>query len=152
MTVAQAGLIATWHYDGAWAVYDLDSAQPLLDRLASYHSVTSDQTLIGFCCTGIAARVPGMTEEPGILDVGMGMDPALVGQGHGAAFGATVLSYLTLRHPGQALRAAVQDWNTRSLRLTRRLGSKDAGEIVVHQGGRPVTYRVVVTCSAAPSG
>jgi hypothetical protein len=29
----------------------------------------------GFCCVGEAARVPGMTEEPPTVDVGMGMDP-----------------------------------------------------------------------------
>jgi ribosomal-protein-alanine N-acetyltransferase len=85
-----------------------------------------------------------MTEESATVDIGMGMDPAQVGRGYGAAFGQTVLNYLSESHPSRALRAVVQSWNERSLRLTRRLGFEDAGELTVVQGGRPVAYRVVV--------
>jgi len=72
------------------------------------------------------------------------MDPALVGQGHGTAFGAAVLSYLADEHPGLTLRVAVQSWNARSLGLARRLGFAEAGELTAMQGGRPVTYRVLM--------
>lgn len=143
MTTDEAELVATWRYDGAWSVYDLDSPQSLLDDLSCYHSAVMDEGLIGFCCTGIAARVQGMTEESGVLDVGLGMDPALVGRGDGAAFGQAVLSYLSTEAPDQTLRAVIQDWNARSLALARRLGFTDAGELVVVQRGRPVTYRVL---------
>lgn len=144
MTADEAEVIATWRYSGEWSTYDLDTPTPLLDDLASYQSVVLDQRLIGFCCTGAAARVPGITEEPATLDVGMGMDPAQVGRRHGAVFGRAVLNYLSTSHPGQALRAVVQDWNERSLRLTHRLGFEDAGELTVAQRGRSVVYRVVV--------
>jgi RimJ/RimL family protein N-acetyltransferase len=144
MTAPEAALVATWHYDGEWSVYDLDSSQPLLDGLANYHSLFAGERLIGFCCTGSAARIPGITEEPGTLDVGMGMDPTQVGRGYGAAFGEAVLGYLSMRYPGQTLRAVVQEWNERSLRLTRRLGFVDTGEATVLQCGEPVTYRVVI--------
>ncbi len=101
--------------------------------------------LIGFCCIGVEARIPGMPEQPEILDVGLGMDPALVGRGAGATFGETVLRYLTERHPGKALRAVVQSWNERSLRLTRRMGFEDIGELTTVQSDQPVSYRVVMT-------
>ncbi|WP_319436091.1 GNAT family protein [Mycobacterium sp. RTGN5] len=143
MTAGEAELVATWQYDGDWSIYNLDSAESILDDLACYHSVLEHARVLGFCCTGVAARVPGMTEEPGILDVGLGMDPALVGQGHGAAFGAAVLRYLAAQDPDQTLRAVIQDWNVRSLRLTRRLGFSDVGQLVVHLSDQPVTYRVL---------
>lgn len=73
----------------------------------------------------------------------MGMHPRLVGRGNGARFGETILDYLDVRYPGATLRAVVQSWNERSLKLTHRLGFQDAGEHVSVQGGRPVTYRVV---------
>ena len=120
MTADEAGLIATWRYRGEWSVYDLGSPQPMLDDLASYYSGLAGRTLIGFCCIGEAVRVPGMTKEPATLDVGMGMDPAQVGRGNRTVFGRAVLNYLSTAHPGQALRAVVQRWNERSLRLTRR--------------------------------
>jgi RimJ/RimL family protein N-acetyltransferase len=143
MTAGEAQLIAIWQYDGDWSVYNLDSAGSLLDDLSCYHAVLADERLVGFCCTGIAARVPGIADEPGILDVGMGMDPALVGQGHGAALGSAVLSYLTAHHPNQTMRVVIQSWNARSLRLARQLGFADAGELVVLQRGLRVTYRVL---------
>ena len=103
----------------------------------------NSEELIGLCCIGIEARIAGMNEDSAILDVGMGMNPQLVGRGNGAQFGETVLQYLDLHHSGVTLRAVVQSWNERSLRLTRRLGFQEAGELIAIQGGRPVTYRVV---------
>lgn len=99
MTVDEAERVATWRYSGDWSVYDLASAQPLNEDPNSYYAVVAGQKLVGFCCIGEAARVPGMPETPGTLDVGMGMDPTLVGRGHGAAFGRTVLSYLAENTP-----------------------------------------------------
>jgi hypothetical protein len=58
-------------------------------------------------CIGDAARVPGMTTEPATVDVGMGMDPGQAGRGYGAAFGQTVLKYLSQSHPSGTLRAVV---------------------------------------------
>ncbi|WP_445168054.1 GNAT family N-acetyltransferase [Mycolicibacterium sp. Dal123E01] len=144
MTTDQAELVSTWQYDAQWSVYNLDSAQSLIADLACYHAVVADERLIGFCCTGTAARVPGMTEDSSILDIGVGMEPALTGQGHGAAFGDAVLRYLSTHRPGQTLRAVVQQWNARSLALARRLGFADTGELTTTQGGRPATYRVLI--------
>lgn len=143
MTVREAVDVANWRYGGDWSVYDLAAPKPILDNLSSYYTVVSGEDLIGFCCIGIEARVAGMKAHPAILDVGMGMNPQLVGRGNGARFGEIVLQYLDRRHPGMTLRAAVQAWNERSLRLTRRLGFEDAGELITVQGGRSVSYRVV---------
>lgn len=147
MTREDAERVARWRYRGAWSVYDLPSAEPILDALTDHHAVVAADTLIGFCCTGDAARVPGLAVEPHMLDVGLGMDPSLVGRGQGTAFGWAVVRHLALRHPGRSMRAAVQSWNQRSLRLTQRLGFADEGVLTAGQGGRPVSYRIL----AAPS-
>jgi ribosomal-protein-alanine N-acetyltransferase len=143
MVVDEAADVAAWRYGGDWSIYDLSTSQPLLDNLPSYYTVVNRAELIGFCCIGIEARIAGMDEDPATLDVGMGMNPQLVGRGNGAQFGEIVLQYLDVHHPGVTLRAVIQSWNERSLRLTRRLGFQDAGELIAVQGGRPVTYRVV---------
>jgi len=82
-----------------------------------------DGPLLGFCCAGEEARVPGLAEVPGVLDVGVGMDPARVGAGHGAEFGAAVLAHYRATTGATRLRAVVQSWNERSLRTTRAIGS-----------------------------
>jgi [ribosomal protein S18]-alanine N-acetyltransferase len=143
MTAEDARQIAQWQYEGRSAVYNLPSAEPLLDDLADYLAVTSASRLVGFCCTDDAARVPGMSAEAHTLDVGFGMEPALVGQGHGHVFGGAVLVFVTSTHPGMKLRAVVQDWNQRSARLLHRLGFVDVGELTVLQAGEHVRYRVV---------
>jgi hypothetical protein len=37
MTADEAERVATWRFSGDWSIYDLGSAQPLIDDLASYH-------------------------------------------------------------------------------------------------------------------
>jgi [ribosomal protein S18]-alanine N-acetyltransferase len=139
--------VAAWHYRGGWSVYDLPSAQALLDDLDSYHVFTAvdADAVVGFCCTGAAARVPELVEDPLFVDVGLGMDPRMVGRGYGAVFGEAVLSHVKGEYPGRRLRAVIQSWNERSLRTTRRLGFTDAGELGCVQHGEQVNYRVVVT-------
>lgn len=143
MSADDAADVAAWRYEGDWSVYDLSTSEPLLSNLSSYYAVVDGDMLIGFSCIGIEARIAGINGDPAILDVGMGMDPRLVGRGNGVRFGQTVLRYLDAHHPGVTLRAVVQSWNERSLRLTRRLGFQDACELITVQGGQPVIYRVV---------
>ena len=46
--------------------------------------------------------------------------------------------------PDRPLRAVVQGWNERSLRLARGLGFRDAGTHQCVQDGKPVTYVLLV--------
>jgi ribosomal-protein-alanine N-acetyltransferase len=144
MTDADAGAVASWRYTGDWSIYNLASQRELVNELACYRSVFLDTELIGFCCVGQAARVPGLPADAEAVDVGMGMKPTLVGRGNGQSFGQAVLRDLDAVHPNGTFRAVVQAWNTPSLQLSRRLGFGDAGQLTVIQGGRPVAYRVVV--------
>jgi GNAT superfamily N-acetyltransferase len=143
MTEHDARRVAAWRYDRRWSVYDLPSAQAILDDLANYFAVTSGTRLVGFCCVGEAARVPGLTADPAVVDIGLGMEPDLVGLGHGVPFGQAALTYLTEAYPDKQFRAAVQAWNEPSLRLTRQLGFDDEGELTTIQAGHPVEYRIL---------
>ena len=132
--------IATWAYDGRWAVYDSDGGR--LDPAMGYWAVAEGgldaDRLVGFACLGEDARVPGLAEVEGVLDVGVGMRPDLVGQGRGPEFATTVLDFAATRGAGR-LRAVVQDWNERSLRLVVQLGFRRTG---THPVG-DVTYVVL---------
>src|SRR5919112_1793756 len=143
LTPADLEDIAGWRYDDRWAVYDSDGP---LDPGLGYWAVVDDvpsgdgtaERLVGFGCLGEDARVPGLTEADGVLDVGVGMRPDLVGQGLGPDFATTVLDFARQRGATR-LRAVVQDWNTRSLRLVERLGFVRTG---MHPVG-DVTFVVV---------
>lgn len=117
--------IATWAYDGPWAVYDSDG---VLDPGLGYWAVVEDGTdrLVGFACLGADARVPGLAEVAGVLDLGVGMRPDLVGQGRGRELATCVLGFAAGRG-ARRVRAVVQDWNVRSARLLAGLGFDRTG-------------------------
>ena len=139
LTPADLDDIAGWRYDDRWAVYDSDGPlDPELGYWAVVEGSRANERLVGFGCLGEDARVPGLPEADGVLDVGVGMRPDLVGQGRGPAFATTVLDFAHARGATR-LRAVVQDWNTRSLRLVERLGFVRVG---THDVG-DVTFVVV---------
>lgn len=139
LTPADLDDIAGWRYDDRWAVYDSDGPlDPELGYWAVVEGSRENERLVGFGCLGDDARVPGLPEADGVLDVGVGMRPDLVGQGRGPEFAATVIDFAHARGATR-LRAVVQDWNIRSLRLVERLGFVRVG---THDVG-DVTFVVV---------
>jgi len=139
LTPADLDDIAGWRYDDRWAVYDSDGPlDPELGYWAVVEGSRENERLVGFGCLGEDARVPGLPEADGVLDVGVGMRPDLVGQGRGPEFATTVLDFAHARGATR-LRAVVQDWNIRSLRLVERLGFVRVG---THDVG-DVTFVVV---------
>ena len=139
LTPADLDDIAGWRYDDRWAVYDSDGPlDPELGYWAVVEGSRENERLVGFGCLGDDARVPGLPEADGVLDVGVGMRPDLVGQGRGPEFATTVLDFARARGATR-LRAVVQDWNIRSLRLVERLGFVRVG---THDVG-DVTFVVV---------
>lgn len=134
MTADDGESVALWRYPGPWAVYD--STGPL-DPAEGYWTVVDDcGDLAGFACFGVEARVPGLAEQPGTLDVGVGMRPDLTGQGQGAPFAEAVLAHAREVAGARRARAVVQQWNERSLRLLRRLGFEETGTHDVPQQGQ----------------
>jgi ribosomal-protein-alanine N-acetyltransferase len=126
LTAEQGEAMAQWRYPGPWSVYDVTGT---IDPAEGFWAVLDDADgeVAGYACFGVEARVPGLEERPGVLDVGVGMRPELTGQGRGKAFAEAVLSHGTTVTGTRRLRAVVQEWNERSRRLLARLGFAEAG-------------------------
>jgi [ribosomal protein S18]-alanine N-acetyltransferase len=149
LTAADASQIATWQYEGQWRTYDSRPEDGLLSAEAGYQAVVDPASgaLVGYICTGAEARVPGLAEKAGVIDVGAGMRPDLAGSRIGSEFGAAVLGHIAA-HAGTGdfrLRAVVLDWNERSLRFCSRLGFRRVGTHSVEQDGRQNTYVLLET-------
>jgi RimJ/RimL family protein N-acetyltransferase len=125
LTIEQGEQMAQWRYPGPWAVYD--SSGPIDPAEGFWAVVDEAGGVAGFACFGVEARVPGLEERPGVLDVGVGMRPDLTGQGRGAEFAAAVLEHGRTASGAARLRAVVQEWNERSRRLLRGLGFEETG-------------------------
>ncbi|WP_405168200.1 hypothetical protein [Nocardia sp. NBC_01499] len=72
------------------------------------------------------------------------MEPRWVGRGHGSHFGSAVLSQIHREQPSTPVRVAIQQWNTRSRKLVRRLGFVEREQHKCVQNGRLVTYVVAI--------
>lgn len=94
--------IEVWRAEGPWSVYDSDG--PLDPDLGYWAVEGGDGRLAGFGCLGEEARVPGLAEVEGVVDVGVGMRPDLVGRGSGVRFASAFLdfaaeTYVVLERP-----------------------------------------------------
>ena len=125
LTPEQGEEMARWAYPGPWAVYDV--GEPLDPAEGFWAVAGEDSEVVGFACFGVEARVFGLEERVGVLDVGVGMRPELTGQGLGRGFAEAVLDHGRAVTGAARLRAVVQDWNQRSRRLLVGLGFEETG-------------------------
>ena len=144
--------ITTWCYDPPYDLYDQEPVHlaGLLNPDYRYHQVLDEiGNLVGFCCYGLDAQVPGGEYHEKfheVLDVGVGMRPELTGQGLGETFVAEILDYGRTTYCPEEFRVSVAAFNKRSLKTFQKLGFKIQGsfmrelvEIEFHQMVKPVT-------------
>jgi RimJ/RimL family protein N-acetyltransferase len=128
LSVEEAERPLGWRYPEPFATYD---AEGPLGRDRGYFAVEAEHgELVGYGCVGAEARVPGVEEEPGTVDVGYGMRPDLVGRGLGREFVGAVLAHVAEAHPTARLRMSILGWNVRSRRV-----AEAHGFVVVAQAG-----------------
>jgi ribosomal-protein-alanine N-acetyltransferase len=128
--VAEADLPALvgWSYELPYDIYDLGSDLGfMLDPALRYSAVRRDGDLIAYSCIGADARVPGLDAAPGTDDLGFGLHPGLVGQGHSRTVLPWLLGALGDQIVGDHLRVVILEWNIRSLKAYRRVGFRDVG-------------------------
>lgn len=130
ITYAEAREVLTWRYPGLPTLYN-PSADELEDDIAvlltpvyNYYAARSAQgLLVGFCCYGSDAQVPG--GEYGLrnaVDVGLGMNPELTGRGLSHSFLAAILDWGRHCFIPDFYRATVAASNLRSLSMFARAG------------------------------
>ena len=128
LTRDDAQTIAEWRYDGPYSLYDVDDPERLLSAKYEYYAAFGDDDeLVGYCCFGEDARVPGLEEEAGVLDVGVGLRPDLTGIGLGGPFLREVCRFGgELREPVR-FRVAIADFNRRAQLVASALGFEREG-------------------------
>jgi [ribosomal protein S18]-alanine N-acetyltransferase len=131
LTHAERTAIASWRYPGPYSTYDFDDASALA---RDHRAVTDAGELIGYCCFGEPARVPGTPAQPGTLDIGYGMAPDRVGRGDGSRFVAAIIGFASERWDHRRFRISVLAWNTRSRKVAARNGFVDGSTINSDEG------------------
>jgi RimJ/RimL family protein N-acetyltransferase len=140
LTDTDGQAIASWRYEGRDATYNALTV-PTQDQ--GIWAVEDAGELVGSCCFGSEARVPGVEAEEGTLDIGYGLRPDLVGLGNGRAFVEAILASGTERFAPERLRLLILDWNMRSRKVAEACGFIEERRIESTEGSFLVMLRTV---------
>jgi len=130
ITAVEAREVLNWRYPGLPTLYNPapdeleDDIEVLLTPAYNYYAARSAEgLLVGFCCYGADAQVPGGDYSlRSAVDVGLGMNPALVGHGLSHGFLAAILDWGRQRFEPDYFRATVAAVNLRSQGMFSRAG------------------------------
>ena len=125
MTEMDARAVLAWQYRPPFAYYNNDpnhlekDIRDWSDPEKAYFSIVCDQgALIAYCCFGAEAQVPGgLYEGDGVIDVGAGMRPDLMGTDLAQAMLETVLVWAKSVFSPLQFRVTVATFNRRVIRL-----------------------------------
>ena len=128
-----ADQIATWQYEAPYSIYNpsMKDISALLEPNNRYYSVQHESgRLFGYCCFGREATVPGgeyTFSEPDVVDVGLGMNPELVGNGLGKVFVEAILQFAATAFKPSRFRVTIAEFNLRSQKVFLGLGFTKTG-------------------------
>jgi hypothetical protein len=120
LTIEDGLDLAGWSRPGAWHIEDaLEAPEP--DE-GYWAVVDSTDTLLGFCCVGAAARVPGAPQDDYVIDVAIGIRPQLAGRGWSGELGRVAVRYAASVALDRRLRTTVPDWNEAGRHAAKQAG------------------------------
>jgi ribosomal-protein-alanine N-acetyltransferase len=136
---ADALAISAWRYPGPYSTYNVAE---MYSSERGVWAVDRGSELVGYCCFGPEARVPGVDEQEGTLDVGYGMDPELVGRGFGRSFVGAILDFALAEFAPKRFRLLILGWNQRSAKVARALAFQEEGMVRSVAGDFLVMVRI----------
>jgi len=129
MNGKMANDILNWKYDKPYDFYNNElTEEEMMERLdGSYYALVDEfKDLIGFFCIGETAQVPignqfGVYTED-FVDMGLGMNPKLVGKGNGFDFCSFIIKFIEENYKSTPIRLTVAKFNLRATHLYEKLG------------------------------
>ena len=120
LTIEDGLDLASWSQPGAWQIEDaLEAPEP--DE-GYWAVVDSNDTLLGFCCVGGAARAPGAPQDDYVIDVAIGIRPQLAGRGWSSELGRAAVKYAASVALDRRLRTTVPEWNKAGRHAAQQAG------------------------------
>lgn len=141
LTKEEAMEINTWTYEEPYSLYSFSGEKEVIEELldGTYYGCCDDQgDLIGYFCFGANAQVPGGRDAnlyggEDVIDIGLGMKPALTGKGIGKEFFQAGIAFATKEFNAKMFRLSVATFNTRAITLYKNIGFKQ-GTIFLSRG------------------
>ncbi|WP_242216566.1 GNAT family N-acetyltransferase [Bacillus cereus group sp. BfR-BA-01380] len=130
LTLEEAREINTWQYEAPYELYSFTGEDDTLTELldGTYYGICDEQDkFIGYFCFGDNAQVPGGRDAKlytgeRVIDIGLGMKPALTGKGLGITFLQAGLQFAKEEFRPEKMRLSVAAFNERAIRLYKKAG------------------------------
>jgi len=121
--------IIAWHYPEPYQIYNV-SPEDAAETIAAFQEPAyqyfqirdQDHRLVAFFNFGIDARVSGGDYSQDALDIGLGVNPDLTGQGKGAHYARIVLQYARDTLDDNVYRVTIAAFNLRARRVWEKIG------------------------------
>lgn len=115
--------IRSWRYQPPYDLYNSDDNNShFFDPSNNYHILKDGNLLIGFVCFGNECQVKGGAYHMNAIDIGIGMNPDLVGKGSGSIFFKKVIQICSILFPKKLLRLTVASFNQRAISIYKKFG------------------------------
>lgn len=131
MTKKSAFEIAQWTYPDIYSCYSFDGSSEIITELMNgeyFVDFDNQNKIIGFICIGKSAQIPTLEKEIYIdetaLDIGLGLNPALCGNGLGSKFLTECISFVKQKFNASNYRLTVASFNQRAIKVYERIGFK----------------------------
>ncbi|MGF9965322.1 GNAT family N-acetyltransferase [Bacillus rhizoplanae] len=130
LMLEEAKDINVWQYDAPYELYSFTGASETLEELldGTYYGVCNEHNeIIGYFCFGDNAQVPGGRDAKlytgeCVVDIGLGMKPALTGKGLGISFLQAGLQFVKEQFRSEKIRLSVAAFNERAIHLYMKAG------------------------------
>ena len=141
LTEEEAMEINTWTYEEPYNLYSFSGGVEVIEELldGTYYGCCDDKgEFIGYFCFGENAQVPGGRDAnlyagENVVDIGLGMKPALTGKGMGETFFQAGIVFAAKEFKSKHFRLSVATFNTRAITLYKNIGFQK-GPIFLSRG------------------
>lgn len=149
MTKESAFEISQWTYPDIYSCYSFDGSSEILTELMSgeyYVDSDNDNKILGYICVGKSAQIPTLEKNIYIdgmaLDIGLGLNPALCGNGFGSKFLADGISFAKQKFNASYYRLTVASFNQRAIKVYERAGFKYS--MSVHHAVSSAIFHIMI--------
>ncbi|MDR4982457.1 GNAT family N-acetyltransferase [Bacillus cereus] len=141
LTEEEAMEINTWTYEEPYNLYSFSGEKEVIEELldGTYYGCCDDKgEFIGYFCFGENAQVPGGRDAnlytgENVVDIGLGMKPALTGKGMGKTFFQAGIVFAAKELKSKHIRLSVATFNIRAITLYKNIGFQK-GPIFLSRG------------------
>ena len=111
-----------------------------------YVALADDNRILGYICIGKSAQIPTLekdvyTDET-FLDIGLGLNPILCGNGFGSEFLEEAISFIKQKFNINYYRLTVASFNQRAIKVYERIGFKY--NMSVHHAISNMTFNIML--------